>query len=373
MIKKYQNAYISIISEKIINYTLNFISVISIPIAIIAYLAIQNSQYFLIKFAPFLFTVIVLVIFFFKKYISTNFKSSILIAIFYFVGIYTLLLGLLDMASLWFILSIIFAFYTKSKKLPIIIFSTAFLLTLITGILMISKNPHFPIDYGFKNCQYACVTIRIINFLIIGFLIFKILKIFFETVELYIQEITEKNIVFEQLKATEQKEAEQNLKNQILKSDIEKHQLEIDYKRKELTDAFSKILNFNNLLGEIKKDINNQNYKNAIANLSAHQSKNYDIETFLFKFNEIYPDFFIKLQETYSQLTETELKVCILISAGLKSSEIGNLLNVSETSISKYRNRIRKKLNLENNADIAAYFFEHLNYKNNNNLDTLSE
>ncbi len=360
---KHHNSYISIIYEKIIIYTIKFISIASLPLSVIAYLAIEKSECLLIKFLPFLFTAIVLMLFFFKKIISINFKSSILIAIFYFVGIYTLLLGLLDMASLWFILAIIFAFYTKSKELPIIIFSSAFLLTMITGILMISKNPQFPIDYGFKNCQFACVTIRIINFLIIGFLIFKILKIFFETVELYIQEITEKNIVLEQLKATEQKEAEQNLKNQILKSDIEKHQLEIDYKRKELTDAFSKILKFNSLLNDIKKDIADQNYKNAIANLTVHQTKNYDIETFLFKFNEIYPDFLIKLQETYTQLTETEVKVCVLISAELKSSEIGNLLNVSETSIGKYRNRIRKKLNLENNTDIAAFLFENLKFK----------
>lgn len=369
---KHHKPYISIISAKIINYTIKFISIASIPLSVIAFFAIEKSECLLIKFSPFLFTAIVLAIFFFKKLISINLKSSILIAIFYFVGIYTLLLGLLDMASLWFILAIIFAFYSKSKKLPIIIFSSAFLLTLITGILMISKNPHFPIDYGFKNCQFACVTIRIINFLIIGFLIFKILRMFFETVELYIREITEKNIVLEQLKAIEQKEAEQNLKNQILKSNIEKHQLELYYKRKELTNAFSKILKFNNLLSDIKKEITNQNYKNAIANLSAHQTKNYGVETFILKFNEIYPDFIIKLQENYPQLTETDVKVCVLISAGLKSSEIGNMLNVSETTIGKYRNRIRKKLNLENNADIAAFLFENLKFKIINNLDTLS-
>lgn len=372
MTRKYTNTYISTIFEKIINYTIKFISVASLPLSLIAYFAIGKSQCFLIKISPFLFTVTVLTVFFLKKFISTNFKSSILIAIFYFVGIYTLLLGLLDMASLWFILAIIFAFYTNIEKLPILIFSSALIFTLTTGILMIIKNPHFPLDYGFENCQFACVTIRIINFLIIGFLILKILKIFIETVQLYIQEIINKNIVLEQLKVTEQKEAKQNLKNQILKIDIEKHQLELDYKRKELTDAFSKILKFNNLFIKVKKDITNQDYKNAIANLSVYQTKDYGIETFLFKFNEIYPDFLIKLQETYLQLTEKEVKICVLISAGLKSSEIGNLLNVSETSIGKYRNRIRKKLNLENNTDIAAFLFENLKYNDINILDTLS-
>lgn len=362
MIQKTHNSYKNLVSEKIIRYTLNFISIAAIPLTIITFIAIEKSQCILLKITPILFSSIVIFAFFFKNKLSTKFKSRLLIGIFFLVGIFTLILGLLDMASLWFILSIIFIFFTSNTKFPIIVFFLAFILTLITGFLMITKNQHFPIDYGFENCQFACVAIRIIDFLIIGFLIVKILKIFFETVGLYLNEITEKNIVLEQLKTTEKNEAEQILKNQKLKNDIEKHQLEIEYKRKELINAFSKILKFNELLNLLKKDISNKNYKDAIANITAIQTNNYDIDTFLIKFNDIYPDFLIKLQETYPQLTDTEVKVSVLITAGLKSSEIGNLLNVAETSIGKYRNRIRKKLNLENNTDISEYLFRKLNY-----------
>lgn len=361
------------ITEKILNFSLKFLAYIALPLNIIIFFALKNSLCIIIKILPIFLSITVLALFFFRKRIELFEKLIIFIIVLFSAGIYTLVLGLIDMASLWFILSLIFSFFSKNKKLPFTIFILAFILTLTTGLLMISDNPYFPIDYGFENCQFACISIRIINFLIIGFLIFKILNMFFLTIQLYIEEILQKNIVLEQLKAAEQNEAEQNLKNQILKSNIEKQQLELEYKRKELTNAFSKILKFNKLLNILKKDISDQNYKSAIANLTAIQTNNYDIETFLIKFNDIYPDFLIKLKETYPILTDTEIKVSILITAGLKSSEIGNLLNVAETSIGKYRNRIRKKLNLENNTDISAHVFQKLKYNKINNLDSLSE
>ncbi|MFO7863858.1 MAG: helix-turn-helix transcriptional regulator [Salinivirgaceae bacterium] len=204
-------------------------------------------------------------------------------------------------------------------------------------------------------------------------MIFKILKIFFQTIDLYIKELVSKNIALEQLKAAEKKEAEQKLKNQTLKNNIEKHQRELEYKHKELASSFSKIMQFNALLDKIKKDILDGNYKDAIVNVTVKQSENYNLDSFILKFNEVYPNFLLKLTETFPQLTKTEVRVCILISSGLKSHEIAELLNVSEASIGKYRNRIRKKLNLENNSDIVQYLFGKFNYNQISNLENLSE
>jgi DNA-binding CsgD family transcriptional regulator len=262
------------------------------------------------------------------------------------------------MASLWFILSIIFASFDTKKQIALIIFIVALLFTIATGLLMIFKNPYLPIDYGFDNCQFACVTIRIINFLIIGFLIFKILKTFFQTINLYINELVDKNIVLEQLKVTEENEAEQKLNNQILKSEIEIKKRDLEYKHKELTNSFSKILQFNTLLENIKKDITNKNYHDALVNVTANQSKNYSFESFVVKFNKLYPHFTLKLKESYPQLSETDIHLCILISAGLKSIEIAELLNVKEPTVGTYRNRLRKKFGLENNADISDFLLE---------------
>ncbi len=360
-------------TDKIINYGLAFIATISLPLNIIIYFAINDSQCVIIKFLPVMLSIFVISLYFYRNKLSLQRRTIFFSLLLFSAGLYTLILGLLDMASLWFILSIIFALFDTKKNTAFILFIVALFFTISTGLLMIFKNPYLPIDYGFDNCQFACVSIRIINFLIIGFLIFKILNIFFHTIELYIQEIVHKNIVLEQLKATEKNEAEQKLNNQILKSNIETHKRELEYKHKELASSFSKIMQFNILLDNIKNYILTERYQDAIVNITVNQSKNYSIESFILKFNEVYPNFLVKLHNTYPQLTETEVKVCVLISSGLKSYEIAELLNVSEATIGKYRNRIRKKINLENNADIADHLFEKLNYNQINNIENLSE
>lgn len=346
------------ISDKIINYGLAFIALVSLPLNVIIYFAITNSQCIIIKILPTLLSLSVILLYIYKKKLTFRMRTIIFSLLLFSAGIYTLLLGLLDMSSLWFILSIIFASFDTKKQIALIVFVVALLFTIATGLLMIFKNPYFPIDYGFDNCQFACVTIRIINFLIIGFLIFKILNMFFSTIELYIKEINDKNLVLEQLKITEKNEAEQKLNNQILKSEIEIKKRELEFKHKELTNSFSKILQFNTLLENIKKDITNKNYHEALVNVTAHQSNNYSFESFVVKFDELYPHFTLKLKESYPQLSETDIHLCILITAGLKSIEIAELLNVKEPTVGTYRNRLRKKFGLENNADISDFLLE---------------
>jgi len=346
------------ISDKIVNYGFSFIAAISLPLNVIIYFAISNSQSIIIKILPPLLSFFVILLYIYRKKLSFRTRTSVFSLLLFLAGIYTLILGLLDMASLWFILSIIFASFDSKKQIAFIIFVVALFFTIATGLLMIFKNPYLPIDYGFDNCQFACVTIRIINFLIIGFLIFKILNMFFSTLNLYIKEINDKNIVLEQLKITEKNEAEQKLKNQELKNNSEKQELELKYKGKELATAFSKILQFNTLLENIKKEISNKNFHEALVNVTANQSKNYCFDSFVVKFNELYPHFTLKLKESYPQLSETDVHLCILISAGLKSIEIAELLNVKESTVGTYRNRLRKKFGLENNADISDFLLE---------------
>ncbi|MFO7790433.1 MAG: helix-turn-helix transcriptional regulator [Bacteroidales bacterium] len=360
------------ITDKIINYGLGFIAVISLPLNVIIYFAISNSQCIVIKILPFLLALLTILLYFYRNKISLRVKTRIFSLLLFSAGLYTLTLGLLDMAALWFILSIIFALFDTQKNIAFAMFIVALLFTITTGLFMISKNPYFPLDYGFENCQFACVSIRIINFLIIGFLIFKILRIFFKTIELYISEIVEKNLVLEKLKEAEKQKSEQKLKNLVFKKNIEKQELELYYKRKELANAFSKLMKFNNLLESIKKEISAGKYKDALVSIRSGQSKNYNIEAFRIRFNEVYPDFIIKLGEIYPQLSETDVNVCVLTIAGLKSSEIADLLNVSEATIGKYRNRIRKKLHLENNADIAQHLLKKLNYRHISNINHLS-
>ena len=50
----------------------------------------------------------------------------------------------------------------------------------------------------------------------------------------------------------------------------------------------------------------------------------------------------------YIDFTPMEVKVADLVKQGMQSKEIGQCLNIAKSSVSTYRNNIRKKLNLDN-------------------------
>ncbi|MBK7985714.1 MAG: tetratricopeptide repeat protein [Ignavibacteria bacterium] len=59
-----------------------------------------------------------------------------------------------------------------------------------------------------------------------------------------------------------------------------------------------------------------------------------------------YSNFIQKLEADYPSLSETELKVCTLLSMGLSSSKIAITFGVSQRTIEKHREHIRKKIGL---------------------------
>lgn len=57
----------------------------------------------------------------------------------------------------------------------------------------------------------------------------------------------------------------------------------------------------------------------------------------------------------HEALSNREFEVMILIAKGRGLKEIGNLLSLSEKTISTYRTRILDKMNMKSNADIIKY------------------
>ncbi len=76
---------------------------------------------------------------------------------------------------------------------------------------------------------------------------------------------------------------------------------------------------------------------------------------FLDKFKEMYPDFIEMLYDVNSNLTQNDLKYCILIKYNFSSKEIGNILNVSANSVGVKRHRIREKLQLSSKVRLNEW------------------
>ena len=77
-------------------------------------------------------------------------------------------------------------------------------------------------------------------------------------------------------------------------------------------------------------------------------------EEFKRKFDSVYSGFMEKLRQQYS-LTKAEERLFILIKLKFQSNEIADMLGISTFSIKRYRNRLRKKLNLSSKERLEKF------------------
>lgn len=73
------------------------------------------------------------------------------------------------------------------------VFVVSFIVVLIAGILMMTKITFIPLQYNFNNCQFACIAVRILHFLLIGSLVYYILNVFFTTIQNNVKELQKKS------------------------------------------------------------------------------------------------------------------------------------------------------------------------------------
>jgi len=143
--------------------------------------------------------------------------------------------------------------------------------------------------------------------------------------------------------------------NLQLKLSLETKDKELHYKNRELSEAISTTVSMNETLRSIKSHLNSEINGEAIKVINGNIYKNLNWEKFRISFNEIYPTFFNCLNEKYPTLTKNDKRLCAFLLMDMKTSEIANLMNISKDSVSKSRNRLRKKLGLKNGSDITSY------------------
>lgn len=203
--------------DRITNNSIVFIAVLGIPINIITYFALQESQYQFPRYIPPILGLVSVIAAFLRGKIPLKPKIFGFIAILFIAGCYTLLLGLIDMASLWFVLAIVYALFISEKKEALILFAMSLLAVLVAGILMMTKISFIPLDYQFESCQFACVSVRILDFLMIGSLIYYILDKFYREIRKNLDDLRKKSTDLENVnRALERESLEKNIAQQKL-------------------------------------------------------------------------------------------------------------------------------------------------------------
>ena len=99
--------------------------------------------------------------------------------------------------------------------------------------------------------------------------------------------------------------------------------------------------------------------KKSIDSLQSAVKQSFNLEhsrnKILEKISSLYKDFGQLIHRKYPDLTPNEEKHCMLIRAGLTYKEISSVMDISINGVKIARNRLRKKLDLENDTKTSEF------------------
>ena len=164
-------------------------------------------------------------------------------------------------------------------------------------------------------------------------------------------------------------------KERLLKYEQEEHErqrhemkLELEHKSRQLTSYtidLAAVNDFHQKVGsELEKlqtviaDGNTAGTKETLKRVEgmlAHFNDKPVNDDFRIYFEEVHPEYLKKLSHAYPKLSENDLRLCAYIFLGMSTKEIAALTYREVRSIESSRNRLRKKLELENGADMRAF------------------
>lgn len=107
--------------------------------------------------------------------------------------------------------------------------------------------------------------------------------------------------------------------------------------------------------------ITNDDYKNSLNKISMQlaEIRNDDsVWNFVDTFTTIYPDFNKRLMAMCKDLTNNDIKICMMIYLNLSNKEMAMLTNISLRTIESVRYRLRKKFNLENDTSLNSFIMQ---------------
>lgn len=164
-------------------------------------------------------------------------------------------------------------------------------------------------------------------------------------------------------KINEEKEKELKLKNleseqKIIKLQNEQLEKDMTSKNKELAASTMSLIKKNEFLTNIKdqlKESESSKVKSVIRTIDKDINEEYNWNLFKDAFNNADKEFFKKIKSKHTDLTSNDLKLCAYLRLNLSSKEIAPLLNISVKSVEIKRYRLRKKMLLPREVNLAEY------------------
>ena len=167
------------------------------------------------------------------------------------------------------------------------------------------------------------------------------------------------------LKYVHELELEHN-ENLIVQLKNERLETEMGYKNKELASTTMHLYKRGRLLGKIKEDLTGATKKlttkeqksdfvKLMKLIDFEEKQDNDWDQFAIHFDDVHNKFLQKIKSAYPDLSPTDMKVCAYLKMNLSSKEIAQLLNISLKGVEIARYRLRKKLALSPDVNLAVF------------------
>lgn len=127
----------------------------------------------------------------------------------------------------------------------------------------------------------------------------------------------------------------------------------------EKTDFITSIKSrINEILNQEKKDVNRE-LKRIIKEIDRITEREDVWQDFEHHFDAVHEGFIQKLQKEYPKITPQELKLCAYLRMNLTTKEIANLLRITVRGVEVARFRLRKKLGLKTEDNLASFMINY--------------
>ncbi len=221
-----------------------------------------------------------------------------------------------------------------------------------------------PVGFAFRICPPWYASAVAMSFYLLGFLgLFA--GFLFRQRRKFESEKEQLTVRHQQKTAEQQREVERS-KAAVTEIQHEKLEAEIHFKNQELASATMHLVQKGEILLTIQENLNLILEKTAspvvkkeiqqLLNLLNFDAKlDEDWEQFAFHFDQVHVDFLKCLREQHPQLSANDHKLCAYLRMNLSTKEIAPLMNISVRGVEASRYRLRKKLDLPNDANLTDW------------------
>lgn len=160
-----------------------------------------------------------------------------------------------------------------------------------------------------------------------------------------------KNLEADKVMAQQQRDYEQEISST--------QKMQIEGQQREVTSMALRLANYYDNINELLEKINTfkavTDVKKELQQLVKQKDYWKQFET---RFNTLNPEFALTLNKQFPKLTKNDIEFCSLIKLKLSNKEIASLLQISHESVITKKYRIRKKMELQDDADFEQLLME---------------